>query len=670
MTGQAHAQGAAAQSVALDIRSQDLGSALTTFADRARLRLLFPSNIVAGKSSPALSGSFTREEALSRLLAGSGLSYAFTGADTVTITDRVTAAHDAPVDANGSLVLDTITISGAGSQNSVYSPYETAAPTAFISGENIERFRGSSPADIFRGTLGVMSGEARNGAGSIDPNIRGMQGFGRVSTTVDGAENGTTIYQGYQGLSNRTFVDPDFIAGVDISKGSDVASRGIAGSVAIRTLTADDIIKPGNSWGVRVQGMAGTNTSNPTAGNTGGYIFTNNYGSVSDPSSGFGYATPSEYGMHKPGLLTPTQGSASIIAAVKDDNYDILLGYAFRKQGNYHAGTKGPSAHPVSTGERPFCYSSGVCLPNSIYRDYIENGGLTPFRAGEEVLNTELETHSLIAKATLNLEHDQTLQLGYNGFRSEAGDLRANLLTSDMNQPVQQNNTAGTKVDTLTARYRWDPYENELIDLRANLWLTNLELRNPRRGSSNRTPETIGLAPDHRTGSDAIMWGIDLANTSRLKFDEYGSLDLSYGLSYLAEDTSLTPYAFYLDSGFTPRDGERQEISAFGKASYTPVDWITLNAGLKYTHSETKDRAIPANINTLNPKPVRSSEGFSPSLGVTLKPLEGVEIYANYSSALRFPSLAEATSSSLTNITSIHLVSFSSQDPVVHFTPD
>ena len=149
---------------------------------------------------------------------------------------------------------------------SVDAPYSTAAPTNYISGENIERFRGSSPADMFRGTPGVMSGEARNGAGSIDVNVRGMQGLGRVTVKVDDAENQVTVYQGYQGISNRTFVDPDLLAGIGITKGSDAASSGIAGTVAMRTLDAADIVKPGNTIGFRAKGGLGGQYGHARAG--------------------------------------------------------------------------------------------------------------------------------------------------------------------------------------------------------------------------------------------------------------------------------------------------------------------------------------------------------------------------------------------------------------------
>lgn len=301
----------------------------------------------------------------------------------------------------------------------------------------------------------------------------------------------------------------------------------------------------------------------------------------------------------------------------------------------YHAGTKGPSAKLVSTGPRPLCYTNGTCSDTSLYRDYVENAGLANYRGGEEVLNTELETRSWMAKATLRFDDAQVLQFGYTGFRSEAGDLRASGLSSESSQATQQANTAGTVVDTFTTRYRWTPADNDLVDLKANLWLTNLELRNPPR--SSMIPESIGLSPDFRTGSDATMWGADATNTSRFSFDSYGSLGVTYGLSYLNEDTSPTPHAWYLDLGFTPRDGERQEAATFAKVAYDPVDWLTLNGGLRYAHFWSHDRAIPANINTINPKPDRSDGGFSPSAGITLKPAKGVQLYANYSNVLRFP---------------------------------
>jgi hemoglobin/transferrin/lactoferrin receptor protein len=246
------AQAQTTRQTAFNIPAGSLSGALAAFGKQAGLQVTYLPELASAKRSTGVSGTMTSEQALTRLLTGSGISYRFTSGSTVALSGQ-TAAGQAPLDVAGTTLLDTITVTSGSGVAASDAPYVTPAATNYISAETIERFRGSSPADIFRGTPGVMSGEARNGAGAVDVNIRGMQGFGRVATTIDGAENGITVYQGYQGLSNRTYIDPDFIGGIDVRKGSDATSRGIAGSVAIRTVNADDIVKPGDTWGLRVK---------------------------------------------------------------------------------------------------------------------------------------------------------------------------------------------------------------------------------------------------------------------------------------------------------------------------------------------------------------------------------------------------------------------------------
>ena len=629
------AQAQTARQVSFNIPAGSLSSALANFGRQAGMQVTYQPQIASAKQAPAVSGMMTPQDALSRLLAGSGISHRFTGSNTVALAAQ-SAATQAPLAADGTTLLDTITVTSGAGVVGAEAPYQTAAPTNYISSETIERFRGSSPADIFRGTPGVMSGEARNGAGSVDVNIRGMQGMGRVATTIDGAENSVTVYQGYQGLSNRTYIDPDLIAGIDINKGSDASSRGIAGNVAIRTLDADDIVKEGDNWGMRVKGEYGSNSSSPHAGAKGGYAWPYSPSDVPE-------VVGSPDGMNRPSFLTPTNGSASIVAAIKEENYDFFAGYAYRKRGNYHAGKHGPSADPVNIGPARTCNTSGSWCQN--WPEYIENGGLTNYRAGEEVLNTQLETKSFLTKATLRFDGGHTLKLGYTGFRGEAGDLLASRFTGDRNQPVQQELTSGSKLDTGTLRYYWNPDDNELIDLKANLWVTKLELRNPRRGNMIPTSESLGLSPNFRTGSNTIMWGGDVANTSKFSFGDYGDLDLNYGVSYLREDTRPSAYTNELEGWLNLRDAYRDELGVFTKAAYKPVDWLTLNAGLRYSHYWSHDRRTEANSAVqLNPEPNRDSGGFSPSVGVTVEPFDGSQLYVNYSDALRYPSLFESVS--------------------------
>ena len=644
-----------------NIRTTDLGKALTLFADRAGLKLVFPSARVAGRMTAGLDGSYTNDEALARLLAGTGLTYEFVSTNAVTIIDpNVSTGGDLndvnlPIDFEA---LAPVVVAGSGAT----VPYTIDAPVAAITAETIERFPGSSPADIFRGTPGVMSGESRNGAGSIDVNIRGMQGLGRVAVTVDGTMNATSIYQGYQGISNRTFVDPDLLGGVEITKGSDMASNGIAGTVAMRTIDAGDIVQQGKRFGTKLRLGFGTNTTTPPPpGTPGGY----EWPTITDPRSAL---VPSQDGLDRPNWFTPTDGSMSMAVGYKGDAVDLIGGYAYRNRGNYFAGKNGDAARPKDSGVvRTYCPDDNTLFCSDLFKQFLpnlyvpevngppffENDGPVNYRKGEEVLNTELTTKSFLGKATIRVGDDQAIKVGYTGFRSEAGDRLSSRLADTQTQPFQNPNTSGTTLDTGTLEYRWQP-ENTLFDLSAKLWGTRLELLNQRAfqlqtfgATELRGPAYYGLPSDFRNGTDNLMWGVDVSNDSSFS-GNYGDVNIDIGLSYLVEDTKpddktefLLDYMERTGQPFTyvkPRDGIRKEISGYSKWAWSPFDWLTAKAGLKYQKYQSEDRDID------QPTEDQESDGFSQSVGLTLAPVDGVQVYGQYSSALRLPSLFESVS--------------------------
>ncbi|MEO7468120.1 MAG: STN domain-containing protein, partial [Sphingobium limneticum] len=57
-----------------NIPAQGLGNALKAFGETSRQQIIFDAAAVNGKKSPALVGSFTKDEALAHLLANSGLT--------------------------------------------------------------------------------------------------------------------------------------------------------------------------------------------------------------------------------------------------------------------------------------------------------------------------------------------------------------------------------------------------------------------------------------------------------------------------------------------------------------------------------------------------------------------------------------------------------------------
>ncbi|VEB69577.1 Outer membrane receptor for ferric coprogen and ferric-rhodotorulic acid [Providencia rustigianii] len=107
--------------------------------------------------------------------------------------------------------------------------YDRDESNIYISKEAVERYKGTNPADVLNHGVGVYSGDARN-SGALDPNVRGIQGQGRVPVTVDGTEQAITVWRGYNGANNRNYVDPNMISSITVVK-SPMLDRDIRTSI-------------------------------------------------------------------------------------------------------------------------------------------------------------------------------------------------------------------------------------------------------------------------------------------------------------------------------------------------------------------------------------------------------------------------------------------------------
>lgn len=105
------AQAPAATSAAIDIPSQTLSSALIAFSRQTRIEIFVPSSLASGKRSGAVSGVQAPEAALQRLLAGTGLTYRFTGTRSITVEAAPGAAAVGSVPA-GAIPLDEVVVDG------------------------------------------------------------------------------------------------------------------------------------------------------------------------------------------------------------------------------------------------------------------------------------------------------------------------------------------------------------------------------------------------------------------------------------------------------------------------------------------------------------------------------------------------------------------------------
>jgi hemoglobin/transferrin/lactoferrin receptor protein len=505
-----------------DIGPQPLRLALSQLARQSGLNLAVPTNVTVGRASGGVIGTMSPDQALASLLQGSGLSLAIVdGTVTLPTEDRGGVLGD------GSVMLGTIVVSGGTSAYWDGSPeaiYDTTSNVSAVTSETLETYQITTPSDILRGTTGVLSGDSRN-SGSLDVNIHGLQGQGRVPVTIDGAENNVSVYRGYQGRADRTFIDPDFISSVGIEKGGNVSRSGIGGAVSVTTLNVDDVVREGERTGFRLKFSLAGNSSDPVAG------------------------TETPNGAERPSLLSPTNGSASLAYGIKGDVVDFVAAVSRRDTGNFHAGSNGDT--------QGWTYNSGR---------QEAWGDLSLVGADKEVLNTSNSVHSAMAKLTFNFSDDLKWQLGASKYNTAFGELMPSRYT--VFNSVIQEEPSETDLVSLTSRVRWNPEGSDLVDVTWNTWHTDLEAKS--------TPML--------STTNAVTFGTDISNRSIIDTD-WGAITWTNGASYkrekntsIGDDTLGTPYP----------DGTRYEASAFSTGEWAVNDWLSINGGLRYTYAESR----------------------------------------------------------------------------------
>jgi hemoglobin/transferrin/lactoferrin receptor protein len=205
----------------------------------------------------------------------------------------IAAAMNARAQAGGPAVqsLDTITVAASKTEERAI---DALAPVSSVSIEQIQGLQPNRLSDIFYNVPGV-SFQERGDDPSTVINIRGLQDFGRVAVVVDGAR------QNYQRTGHNAngsfFLDPELVGGVDILRGPTAniyGSGAIGGLVSFRTKDINDVVRPGERWGVDMTGSYGTNKD---------------------------------------------RGLGSIFGGVRaDPNVDVFGGAVYRTQGNYKDG--------------------------------------------------------------------------------------------------------------------------------------------------------------------------------------------------------------------------------------------------------------------------------------------------------------------------------------------
>lgn len=137
---------------------------------------------------------------------------------------------------------------------------DALAPVSTVREGEINQIAPSRLSDIFFGMPSVTFQERADDPGTAI-NIRGLQDFGRVAVVVDGARQ--NFQQTGHNADGKFYLDPELIGGLDVVRGPVANINGsgaIGGVVAIRTKDVEDILRPGEKWGIMGYGEIGSNT--------------------------------------------------------------------------------------------------------------------------------------------------------------------------------------------------------------------------------------------------------------------------------------------------------------------------------------------------------------------------------------------------------------------------
>lgn len=226
----AQAQPAASeQARAYAIPAGNLDQALNRFASESGILLSADAQLTAGKHSPGLNGSYSVNEGLSRLLAGTGLRALNAGGN---------YALEVAVDSAGALELGATTVTGTqlGATTEGTGSYTTGSVTvgskvakslrevphsvSVMTRQRIEDQNLTSLTDVMDRTTGVTHSRATQTAGSSLGNDSNFysRGFQVNNIQIDGGAPMDTVMVGFGSVSQLDMVQFDhveFLRGVD-----------------------------------------------------------------------------------------------------------------------------------------------------------------------------------------------------------------------------------------------------------------------------------------------------------------------------------------------------------------------------------------------------------------------------------------------------------------------
>ncbi|WP_223302717.1 TonB-dependent receptor [Halotalea alkalilenta] len=427
--------------------------------------------------------------------------------------------------------------------------YQTPRSVSVITREQMDRLPVRHAAELLEETPGVTSAVNRLNPG-LSINIRGMQDFGRVNMMIDGMRQ-NFVSNGHQQRNGEMYVDSELLSGATVERGprADVHGAGaIAGQVNFSTLDFDDLIKPGRDFGGRLRG----NTGLGGEGNGVDFI-----------------------------------GSLAVAGRI-DDRLELLAARSRRSIGDYDIGRHGG---------------------NGLNRAWTDTGYDGYY---DSVKFADQQQDSQLFKAKYKISPEQSIQFSYIGTEiSYANTTDADTSLQASGTPWRSLGSSRVESENFGLDYKWNPSDNDLIDLNVKLYYVDTKNRNysnptyPASGSVlvdyawdygycdlDPIPDSWASSCSYGTGRNQRIemetYGLQIDNTSRWQLNQTTQLRANYGLEYFQDRAE----------SWITTDREGRQVSAAAGDTLNPMgrrtmgslftnltledDFYTLSAGLRY----------------------------------------------------------------------------------------
>ncbi len=166
-------------------------------------------------------------------------------------TQTASSGHD-------EIALDTLTVVATRSQ--AERAVDALAGVSVVTLREMNDYMPTTVQEVFFGMPGTTVLQNGNST-QASINIRGMQDFGRVAVTIDGARQNFTQL-GHNDGAGSFFLEPSLLSNVEVIRGpvaNIYGSGAIGGVVNFRTKDASDLLKPGQQWALEGNGEFGSN---------------------------------------------------------------------------------------------------------------------------------------------------------------------------------------------------------------------------------------------------------------------------------------------------------------------------------------------------------------------------------------------------------------------------